>query len=118
MGGGDREVTDPGASDHTRGDTGESRRADKPLVELRVFLRDLITGAWVNSYDPVTWVGEHDKHMTTALQLFLDTFGGTITISGTPEVGRVTVYPTTGKDVAPIADFDWHTLRADGTSSL
>ena len=78
------------------------------LAQLRVHLRDLRTGSWVSSHDSQRWLEEHENLLSRSVDTYMNTFGGTIMISGTPETGRVTVYPTTERSV-PILDYDWHT---------
>lgn len=82
--------------------------AMEQLVTLQVHLRDLMTGTDLSYWDPTAWIAEHENVLYRAVDTFMNTFGGTIMISGTPEVGRVTVYPTTSSET-PILDMDWHT---------
>ena len=78
------------------------------LIELRVSLRDLITDTVVATYDQIRWVDQHAAHVSAALEQWVKTLGGTIMITGTPEVGRVTIYQTS-TDTTPVVDFDWFT---------
>lgn len=78
------------------------------LMELRVYLRDLIGGAEALEFNQVDWVDQHNSRIAAAMDTWLGTFGGTILITGTPEYGRVTVYRRPS-DPNPIIDFDWYT---------
>ena len=83
------------------------------LTELRVCLRDFITKTDVAEYDPAVWVEEHTTRMTSCVDMWLRTYGGTITMSGTPEEGRATVYPG-DNTTDPIIDIYWYTKAIRG----
>lgn len=78
------------------------------LIELRVFLRDVTTRVDMRSYEPMEWVEQYDARLTAAVEVYLSTFGGTISLTGTPETGRVTVWRRS-TDPAPILDWCWDT---------
>lgn len=86
----------------------ERRLPTMPFADLRVHLRDLRTGSWVSNYDTQRWLEIHEELLDIAADMFMETFGGTLMVSGTAETGRVTVYPTTERST-PILDYDWHT---------
>ncbi len=81
------------------------------LAQLRVHLRNLRTGQWVSNHDPVEWLDIYDQLTRFAIDAFTSRgLGGTFTVTGTPESGRVTVYPASDRTTA-IVDYDWHTYE-------
>jgi hypothetical protein len=71
------------------------------MMGLHIFVRDLLTGTWVLQ-DPMRWADAYPGRIATAVAAFLDTGGGTLQLTGTPEAGRVTVINTAGMAVADV----------------
>jgi hypothetical protein len=59
------------------------------MMGLHIFVRDLLTGTWILE-DPMRWADAYPGRIATAVAAFLDTGGGTLQLTGTPEAGRVT----------------------------
>jgi hypothetical protein len=76
------------------------------MMGLHIFVRDLLTGTWVLQ-DPKRWADAYPGRIATALAAFLDTGGGTLQLTGTPEAGRVTVINAAG---LAVADVGWMTM--------
>ena len=72
------------------------------MMGLHIFVRDLLTGTWVLE-DPMHWADAYPGRIATAVAAFLDTGGGTLQLTGTPEAGRVTVITTAGMTVADVS---------------
>ena len=71
------------------------------MMGLHVFVRDLLRGTWVLE-DPMRWADAYPGRIATALAVFIDTGGGTLQLTGTPETGRVTLINTAGMAVADV----------------
>lgn len=78
-------------------------------VDLRVYVRDIVTSQW-QQFPAAKWVDEFSERFDMATDLFLDSFGGTLTVSGTAEMGRITV--TAADNRTPLMDIDWYTRSA------
>lgn len=88
-----------------------------PTDELRVYLRDLTTNTWLN-FAAGEWIDQYEDRIMDAMAVHAAALGGTLSMTGTPESGRVTVYEAV--TAAVILDFDWHTMtlaEARGTDS-
>jgi hypothetical protein len=72
------------------------------MMGLHIFVQDLLTGTWVLE-DPMRWADAYPRRIATAVALFLDTGGGTLQLTGTPEAGRVTVINTAGRAVTDVS---------------
>lgn len=76
------------------------------MDELRVYLRDLISGEWIH-YAPYAWIDQYYNHIAAAIERHGSTVGGSFGLSGTPERGRMTVWTA---DKEAVLDFDWQTM--------
>ncbi|SIL99595.1 Uncharacterised protein [Mycobacteroides abscessus subsp. abscessus] len=76
------------------------------MDELRVYLRDLISGEWIH-YAPDAWIDQYYNRIAAAIERHGSTVGGSFALTGTPERGRMTVCDVAG-DV--VLDFDWQTM--------
>lgn len=78
-------------------------------AQLRVYVRDLISGE-LSAYPAGEWLGQYAAGINEAIQLWQQSLGGTIAITGTPEQGRVTVNDA---DHAIVLDQQWWTVTVD-----
>ncbi|OSC34682.1 hypothetical protein B8W67_05390 [Mycolicibacillus koreensis] len=72
-----------------------------------VYLRDILTGEWAR-IEVSDWADTYRARVATAVSRQMGTFGGELTLSGSPERGRVTLINAEGDQI--IMDFDWYTL--------
>lgn len=79
------------------------------LDEMRVYVRNLMTNEWV-AFAPGEWIDQYESRVFDAIAMYGATFGGTLSLTGTPEHGRVTVYASPLGEV--ILDYDWFTWKA------
>ncbi|KXP12700.1 hypothetical protein AXK57_00110 [Tsukamurella pulmonis] len=82
-------------------------------AQLRVFLRDLISGELV-AYPAEEWLPAYADGVNEAIELWQASLGGTIAITGTPEQGRVTVNDA---DHIIILDSQWWTVAVDAAGN-
>ena len=78
-----------------------------PQDELRVYLHDLLTDTWT-SVSVAEWMDQYEDRVATALTMHADTFGGTFSLTGTSERGRVSVF--TAAPHRTVLDLAWHAL--------
>jgi hypothetical protein len=76
------------------------------MMGLHIFVPDLLTGTWVLE-DPMHWADAYPGRIATALAVCINTGGGTLQLTGTPETGRVRVITTAG---LAVADVGWMTM--------
>ncbi|MBS4102845.1 hypothetical protein [Tsukamurella paurometabola] len=82
-------------------------------TELRVYVRDLISGELV-AYPAGEWLGIYAAGINSAIQLWQASLGGTIAVTGTPEQGRVTVNDA-GRVI--VLDSQWWTVAVDAAGN-
>lgn len=80
---------------------------DEQFDEVLVYLRDLTTQTWTH-FPAVEWIDRYAAQIRAVLDIHRATLGGTLSLTGTPECGRVTVYAPATQDI--VVDFDWHTM--------
>lgn len=83
------------------------RMPTEPVVEMRVYVRDILSGSWEN-FSMAEWTEKVEEYYNGAATAFHLTFGGTLTLSGTNESGRASVVTADGETVY---DYDWYTLN-------
>lgn len=76
---------------------------------LRVCWRNLINGEF-DSHPLERWTELHKINLNFGMQLYRDTFGGAVHISGTAENGRLTVWDAQENVVL---DNFWRTMNVD-----
>ncbi len=86
---------------------------EMPGTQLRVYVRDLLGGELV-AYPAEEWLGEYPVGINEAIQLWQQSLGGTIAMTGTPEQGRVTVNDA---DRVIILDTQWQTVAVDAAGN-
>lgn len=79
------------------------------LDGCHVYLRDIIADTW-ERHEASAWVDAYAARVADAVRLQMTTIGGSLTMSGTAESGRVTVTAADGRRV--LLDYDWHTLTS------
>lgn len=77
--------------------------------ELRVYLHDLTTGAQM-SFTVGEWMDQYAGRIRDALALQALTLGGTFSLTGTSERGRITVYAAETREI--IRDIAWTAMTA------
>lgn len=75
-------------------------------TDLCVYLHDLQRDEWATC-DPVAWLDGYRDLIGDALAIQAKTLGGTLALTGTAEVGRVTVSAPGG---VIVADAQWMTM--------
>lgn len=79
-----------------------------PDVEpLRVYMRDNLDGRWKN-FSVEDWIDTYRERINAVVDLHGRTVGGTLTLTGTAERGRITLLAP--GEYGPILDRDWCTL--------
>lgn len=82
-------------------------------TQLRVYLRDLISDELV-AYPAEEWLNVYAEGVNAAIHLWQVSLGGTIAITGTPELGRVTVNDA---DRVIVLDSQWWTVTVDAAGT-
>ncbi|BBX87882.1 hypothetical protein [Mycolicibacterium aubagnense] len=77
--------------------------------ELRVYLHDLATGKQI-SFTVGEWMDQYTGRIRDALALQAQTLGGTFSLTGTAERGRITVYAPDTREI--IRDIAWNAMTA------
>jgi hypothetical protein len=80
---------------------------DEQFDEVLVYLRDLTADSWTH-FPAGDWIDRYAEQINAVLDIHSATLGGTLSLTGTPERGRVTVYAAVTQNV--VVDFDWHTM--------
>lgn len=86
---------------------GSGDMCGRELDPVHVYVRDILTQQWV-CYSPAQWADTYRERVRIMVEAHIRSAGGELTISGTPECGRITLARSCGDDV--LLDYDWYTL--------
>lgn len=81
---------------------------DQGLDPVYVYVRDILTQQWMH-YTTAQWADTYRDRVLIMVDEHIRSFGGELTLSGTPECGRITLTRGDGDDT--LLDYDWYTLN-------
>lgn len=84
------------------------RQMDDIAVQLRVHLRDRLSGSAIGDFTESEWLSSFHGRIGEVIGSWARTFGGTLVLGGAIEQGRLTVYENPAA-TTPLVDLDWFT---------
>lgn len=84
------------------------RQMEDLAVQLRVHVRDRLSGTAIGDFTESEWVSTFHSRMSEVIGSWSRTFGGSLILGGSTEEGRVTVYDSAAA-TTPLVDLDWFT---------
>lgn len=88
------------------------RQMEDLAVQLRVHVRDRVSGTAIGDFTATEWVSTFHSRISGVIGSWARTFGGALILRGSTEEGRVTVYETSSC-TSPLVDLDWFTWTVE-----